>query len=73
MAPVRAASSERLARILTRLALREQINCEQYEQKIRNKHRCRAPAFAFTSQREHDVLFWRRTNAFNIQKLSDNR
>jgi hypothetical protein len=37
---------------------------------------CAAAVFQrplFTSQREHDVLFWRRTKAFNIQKLSDNR
>src|SRR5690242_1503296 len=36
---VRTACSERLARILTRLALCEQINCEQRKQKVRNKHR----------------------------------
>ena len=39
IAPVRAAPSERLGQILTRLALREQINCDQRKQKIRNKHR----------------------------------
>ena len=39
IAPVRAAPSETLARILTRLALREQIDCDQRKQKIGNKHR----------------------------------
>src|SRR5438132_2464354 len=39
IAPVRAAPSETLARILTRLALCEQINCNERKQKIRNKHR----------------------------------
>jgi hypothetical protein len=39
IAPVRAAPSERLARILTRLALCEQINRNERKQKIRNKHR----------------------------------
>ncbi len=41
IAPVRAAPSGISARILTRLALREQINCDQREQKVGNKH-CRA-------------------------------
>src|SRR5262249_15008047 len=39
IAPVRAAPSERLARLLTRLALCQQINCDQHQQKIRNEDR----------------------------------